>query len=66
MAAARRSAWLNPRRRSLDGWSGTGTSVAPASKSPGAVATIWAAIASATPAAPRNFSACTSVRAGPS
>ena len=67
IAAARQSAWSKPRTRRRHGWVGTGTSTAGAASRPGgAPATTCAAMASATPSAPRNFSACTSARAGPS
>ena len=46
------SAWSKPRTRRRSGWVGTGTSAAGGASSPaGAPATIWAAIASATPRA---------------
>ena len=66
-AAASSRAWLNPRRRRRRGCSGTGTSAAAFPDSPGgAFAAICAAIASASATAPRNLSARTSARAGPS
>src|SRR5690349_9137133 len=66
-AAASRSAWSNPRARRRSGCVGTGTRTTGGASSPGgALATTWAAITSATPSAARNFSACTSERAGPS
>ena len=67
IATARQSAWSKPRTRRRSGWVGTGTRAAGAASRPdGAPATTWAAIVSATPSAPRNLSACTSARAGPS
>ena len=54
------------RAGAADGWAPARARRARASRPGGAPATICAAIASATPSAPRNFSACTSARAGPS